>query len=53
MLEDEREKLNKLNRELMVAYTEYEELDKKVGRIGKKIYRRKQRIDELLDRKET
>lgn len=53
MLEEEREKLNKLNREIMVAYAECKELDKKVSRIGKKIFRRKQKIDELLDRKET
>ena len=51
-LEDERQKLNELNRELMVANTEYEELKKKLYRIGKMIFRRKEKIDELLDRKD-
>lgn len=53
MLEDEREKLCAINRELMVANTECVELLKKLERIGKMIFRRKQKIDELLDRKET
>lgn len=52
MLEDEREKLSAINRELMVANAECSELDKKIGRIRKKIWRRKKVIDELLDRKE-
>lgn len=52
MLEDEREKLSTINRELMVANAEYEDLKKKLGRIGKMIFRRKKKIDELLDRKE-
>lgn len=51
-LEIERQKLNELNRELMVANTEYEELKKKLYRIGKMIFGRKKKIDELLDRKE-
>ena len=53
MLEAEREKLSAINRELMVANAEYEELKKKISRIGKMIFRRKQKIDELLERKET
>lgn len=52
MLEEIREQLNKINQELMVANAEYEELKKKLGRLGKMIFRRKQKIDELLDRKE-
>lgn len=52
-LAEEREKLSVINRELMVANAEYEELKKKIFRLGKLIFRRKQKIDELLDRKET
>lgn len=51
-LEDERKKLNAINRELMVANAEYEELKKKLCRLGKMIFRRRKKIDELLDRKE-
>jgi hypothetical protein len=53
MLENERKKLNDFNRELMVANTEYEELKKKIFRLGKLIYRRKKKIEELLDRKDS
>lgn len=51
-LENERQQLNELNRELMITNTEYEALKKKLYRIGKMIFRRKVKIDELLDRKE-
>lgn len=53
MIEDERQKVIEINRELMVADVECSELDKKIGRIRKKIWRRKKVIDELLDKKET
>jgi len=52
-IEEEREKLNSINQELMVANAECNELDKKLGRLHRKIYRRRKVIDELLDRKET
>lgn len=52
MLENEREKVSAINRELMLANAEYEELKKKLARIGKMIFRRKKKIDDLLDRKE-
>lgn len=48
-IEEERKKLNNLNRELMVANGEYETLKKKLDRIGKMIFRRIKRIDDLLD----
>lgn len=50
---EEREQLNELNKELMVANTEYEELVKKLARIGLRIFELKNKLDELLDRKET
>lgn len=53
MLEDEREKLCTINRELMVANTDYNDLMKKLSKIGRKIFRLKKKIDDLLNRKET
>lgn len=53
MNEEERQGLNKINRELMEANTEYEEMVKKLAGIGLKIFELKKEIDEELDKKET
>lgn len=53
MLESEREKVRDINRELMIANSEYEDLKKKLDRLGKMIYKRKIRIDNLLNSKEN
>lgn len=52
-LEEEREQLNKINQELMVANADANDLDKKLEQIHKKIFRSKKVIDDLLNRKET
>jgi len=52
LLEAEREKVRELNRQLMVANADCEDLRKNLDRLGKMIYRRKVRIENLLDGKE-
>lgn len=52
-LEAEREKVRELNRQLMIANAEYDDLWKKLDRLGKMIYRRKIRIENLLNGKEN
>lgn len=52
MIEELRKELNEANRELMLANTDYNELNEKLSKIGKWIFRLKKKIDELLDRKE-
>lgn len=50
MLEAERKQLNKINKELMIANGEYADLRKRLNRIGRMIFYRKKKIDELLDK---
>jgi predicted nucleic acid-binding Zn-ribbon protein len=49
MKDREREELNSLNRELMVANAEYEELKSKLSKIGEKIFILKKRIEKLFN----
>ena len=39
-----------LMRELIVVKAEYDDLNKKIVRIGRKIYRRYKKLSELLDK---
>lgn len=52
MPEIDREQLQEVNRELMIANAEYNELLEKLAKIGKRIFEYKKRIDEKLNEKE-
>jgi len=52
MNEKERKSLNELNRELMEASADYNDLIKKTAKIGRGIFKLKRRIDEKLDGKD-
>ena len=49
MFEEKRQQLNDLNRELLVANTDYEELKKKLYGLGEKIFKLKVEINNQLD----
>ena len=49
MNESERERLNNLNAELMVANADYEDLKKRLLKLGKRIFDFKVKIDDRIN----